>query len=413
MKMLFQTMLSLTFLVTTSLCAEWAVITVPVADMTFREPSELAVAASTSAEELVAALPLSIEHQTYHCPRGYQGLYNEQVEIVTRKDGQVLCRIPTLYYDQDPGGGLEQCYWVLEKNLTPLSQLAGIVIDAIPSSDAAKKTVTLTLPYTDTEVGQTYSLGTKFIRQEAEDTDITYCLVVPNFKTNSVRMIHVPKGHCLPQLARTLPESQQLFMLLIKNLLTSCPPDKVIPFSWGGNSLCHWYANKPAQCVDVSYLDQTAGIWTRDEIEQPHSGYDASSFILRMAQIAGLPYPFKTTLIASQHLTALQPDELLKNGDLLWVPGGLFVINTEENTLIGARGYALGYGKVVEQPLDKVLYKVHSIEELVALHRQNASLQLLKANGEIYRKVDSFRLLKLASCAEKNSVIFKQDQAVA
>jgi len=59
--------------------------------------------------------------------------------------------------------------------------------------------------------------------------------------------------------------------------------------------------------------------------------------------------------MASQ-LEPLKQGEKIREGDLIWIPGHVMVVaSLPNNTIIEARGYRAGYGKIHELPLNKLL----------------------------------------------------------
>ncbi len=74
-----------------------------------------------------------------------------------------------------------------------------------------------------------------------------------------------------------------------------------------------------------------------------NSGYDCSEFVMRMAKIAGVDFPWKTTTAIERSRRALDSQDLLEEGDLIWVQGHVMVVsNIERNEIIESRGYGSG-----------------------------------------------------------------------
>ncbi len=117
---------------------------------------------------------------------------------------------------------------------------------------------------------------------------------------------------------------------------------------------------------------------------------------MRMAKIAGIDFAWKTTTAIRHGQRALMQDDMLQDGDLIWIQGHVMIVsNMQENELIEARGYASGYGCVHRIKLSDMFEDVNSYDDLLERYHTHASLSLKNKQGEFYLKADKFLLLKL------------------
>ncbi|MBA2306888.1 hypothetical protein H0W26_02005, partial [Candidatus Dependentiae bacterium] len=114
--------------------------------------------------------------------------------------------------------------------------------------------------------------------------------------------------------------------------------------------------------------------------------------------ICGIPYFYKNTTTASQSMKTLEAEELLNKGDILWCPGHLMVItDVENNLLIEAIGYGIGYGKLHEISVDKAFKEVKNFSELVSTYRKGLPLERLNSKGCPTNKPAPFKILTMKS----------------
>ena len=126
-----------------------------------------------------------------------------------------------------------------------------------------------------------------------------------------------------------------------------------IPYVWGGFSF-------------TDTIKTTSCFLLKDETTSPKTGLDCVGIIARVAQIYGIPYFYKNTTTIKQCLTPLARNSKLMTGDIIWVPGHVMIVaDLTNHTLIEARGYDHGYGKVQEIPLNEEFKGINTYRDLI------------------------------------------------
>ena len=78
----------------------------------------------------------------------------------------------------------------------------------------------------------------------------------------------------------------------------------------------------------------------------------------------------------------------------------MVVASLQNNTIIEARGYPTGFGKVHELPLHKTFKNINSYADLLNHYFSNKSLYWLDKEGRINSTLHNYKILKLASVWE-------------
>lgn len=350
----------------------YAVITEPVIEMhnSFAPPD---------------TLPASPE--TKSCPRAHQALFNEIARIEDWRDNHVKISFAHVIYGYNgETGEVSNTFWMAKKHCKPLHTLTPELRSAIPESMYGKKpTVILTYPWNG------FSMGTRFCHRCADDTDDHYAIVYIDYLCNEVCADYVPHTHAIEEKERSASEKRALLGALLNNLIdrvASEHPGNIIPYIWGGSSFIEPYQD------EEFYLDD--GVWQRTGNRHPYTGYDCSEFVMRMAQIAGFDFPWKTTTAIKQGLKEIEDDDPLQEGDLIWVPGHVaFVSAIHENELIEARGYASGFGCVHRTTIGDYVEGISTYDELRARSALGKTIRFKDTQGRVLAKEHKVTLLKI------------------
>jgi hypothetical protein len=141
---------------------------------------------------------------------------------------------------------------------------------------------------------------------------------------------------------------------------------------------------------------QKDGVWHRDGENDPYTGYDCSEFIMRMAHIAGIDFPWKTTSAIRHGQRKLTPSDALEEGDIIWVQGHVMVVSTiERNEIIEPRGYGAGYGCVHRIKLNQAFEGITSYDDLIKRYYAEEPIMFKHKNGAPLKPAKAFQLLKL------------------
>lgn len=321
------------------------------------------------------------------CRRAHQGLFNELVDCIEEQDDQVKIAYPNIVYgfDVETQKALST-FWAYKKHLIALHNLDDNLLQTIPNQKYGEEhTVVLIYPW------QKFSVGTRFKHLPDKDTTRSYAIIYADYITNKAVLDLVPHEDAIPEIKQTTPIARKLFVQIINNLIdriAESSPNHVIPYVWGGSSFVEPYADNDFYKKD--------GTWHRNGPDKPYTGYDCSEFVMRMAQIAGLDFPWKTTTAIQRSRRSLSEDDQLETGDLIWTPGHVMIVSSlERNELIEARSYGSGYGCVHRIKLEECFDGITTYEELRERYNTNQPIKYKDKEGLVSEKSTNFKLLKL------------------
>ncbi|TET06239.1 hypothetical protein E3J79_02715 [Candidatus Dependentiae bacterium] len=389
-----------------TLCeAKKALVIVPVADLVGQPLSTSNVLFTYHNIPLAAGTP----KQSAVCPRLHQLLFNEIVDVIEEQDDEVQVNIATVYHLIQISKKPQITYWTHKKNLVQLNDLEKrkIAIHKIPSpidfnnpslKTTHSNTITLLFPWVNPITKQVFSSGTRFVLTPQQLQKNYYSIYLFNPMNFSFTETAIPKQLCLHY--NNLHNNGERIALFIQLLHKWAHQDNgFIPYVWGGCSFINACKKDMFTSHEIKNKKQDLSYFVRDEIQgNPKNGFDCSGLIARAAQICGIPYFLKNTTTLAVQLASLQKKEKLHEGDLIWMPGHVMVVaNIINNTIIEARGYRAGYGKIHELPLHKVFKDITTFSDLQQTYFNNKPLYLLSKENEISSTITTYKLLKLAS----------------
>jgi hypothetical protein len=325
-------------------------------------------------------------NQTAHVKRAYQGLYNQTVEIIGQIPGCTRVKVPGVRYSLR-NDKFDNSFCAKEKDLLRYTLLAESLRSHIPDKQYGKKpTIVLTYPW------KNFSIGTRFVHQPEQDLHNGFAVSYFDFKNKRLVSDVVPYQNGIQEKHKDSQEQRKLMVKLITDLVDRVARQddgrQTIAYVWGGSSCNTLYEDKNFYQSDAGY--------EREGQNEPYSGFDCSSLIMKMAQIAGMNFPWKTSGVMEQALPALQKDEQIENGDLIWFAGHVMMItDVEKNELIQSRGYASGYGSVYKAKLPDVFADINTLDDLRKAYQAHQSLMMKDRNGKDYKKIESFKILKI------------------
>jgi hypothetical protein len=408
MRCLVVLMFSLTSLLQAYHVPYKAVVHVPIADLLGQ--SILDFKLGISVRESYARLPLSSADKASVCLRIHQALFNEIVTVVEETSEEVCIVLPHVFYTTPSDKQEKNSFWTLKRNITPLAVLEEQHLNSacLPEEIDFKKgnmipsnqgVITLWLPFKSSVTGKQYSVGTRFAQAHYKRiTDAAYAVYEYDAEAQQFHMLKIPKKYCFQTGAPyTHQERQEAFVSLVKAWVRL---GSVVPFVWGG---CSFRESCFSDNYHIEHVRDAQGhvssFWVRSEMRNViQSGFDISGLVYRAAQICGIPYYYKNTTTAARYLAEKRTFGSLQEGDLVWVPYGLYIIsNLKENKVIAACGYDPGYGRVVELPLGDVFNNIETFNELVRAINKEETFDLLKADGSVSRTVPDCKILSLSS----------------
>lgn len=351
--------------------------------------------ASLSAERLVlidSVTDMSVSYpapanepaapQERPCKRAHQGLFNEQVELVQEKDGFLqISYDDAVIYGIDSNNQRLSHFWISKQQAVALAHLSQELLSAVPTQK--DNSIVLTLPW------HGLSVGTHLVRTPGKDTGDDYAVVIPNYQTAIIHQHFVPKTHAIEYMQRSTQKSRKLFLRIVNDLINHAHKQaQVIPYVWGGSSYIH--ANDPDDAHHIN------GAWERKKQGLVYTGYDCSELIMRVAQMVGIPFPWKLSGMIHINCRPVSSSQDLENGDIIWIQGHVMIVNNiANNEVIEARGYKSGYGKIHRIKLDELFQNVHTFNDLLEIYFNKKPISLKNRKGGIVKTYDNCKLFKL------------------
>jgi hypothetical protein len=373
---------------------------VPVVDLVAKPFS---VSKNKSIAALYEGISISPERGKDSCLRVHQGIFNEQVTILGYQNEQVHIELTNCFSQPMPGLQCPVQFWTRADWVISHEELDHIGIDHTifpypirydSCYQSSEEYITLIMPWYDLVTDSLYSAGTRFVI--INDLPEGYAIVLYNYQTQHTASSIVPKSIALPGSFKTADEQKKAFVELLQ---IWCSLDDAIPFVWGGTSFSYVCCDDKA-LLEQEYKDGVVrAYWNRPAIKQrPYSGFDASGFIMRAAQIVGAPFFCLNSTTVSHNLRSLQHHEALEEGDILWTPGYVAVVGSiERNELIEAQGYARGYGKMHALKLHNKFANIYSWNDFLYSYERGLPLQSLNKDGYIVNTIPKYILYKFPS----------------
>lgn len=353
-------------------------------------------------------------HMYSSCIRIHQLLFNETVEITEERGNEVCISITNLFYITEKGNEPQTKYWAHKDGFITVEQLEKKDLDLhkfphpISFSEnlepRKQNIITLLFPWYDPITNQTFSAGTRFVKSEKPLTGNTTPIYVFDPKAESFKETKIPLSYTVTvNHMKGKKQKIKTFVRILRKWANL--KHGFIPYTWGGCSFT-------AICSQNSFIKMESGgvknsisYFERPDYQHdPKTGFDCSGLVARVAQICAIPYFFKNTTTLATYLHELEHGDTLREGDLIWIPGHVMVVsNVSKNMLIEARGYASGYGKVHELPLNTVLAPINTYKDLVKAYRNKEQLQLLNVKGQVTATINDIKLLKLESVWSQKS----------
>ncbi len=377
-----------------------AVVIVPVADLAGQSLQEKSKEPVTS---IYKKLSICGKKGEFACPRVHQALFHEFVTVLEERNQEVLVKINNFFFETEKDSTRFDTFWSLKKNFMPLAHLEKhnvnlallpepVMVNQTPRHQ--QKITTLLYPYRDTVNGLTYSAGTRFVQAPLENHERVTAYAL-NPRNTYVHKIEFPKNLVSSTENLTLAQRKKLFVRLCR--MWAHEQKGLIPYVWGGCSLTAFYPQKDFTThEDNDHHGNPITYFKRSDVRHPHSGFDCAGLIARAAQTAGLPYYFKNSTTLAKHLPLHTKNSPLQAGDVIWFPGHVMVMgNIEKNTVIEARHYSHGYGKVHEIPLAEAFKDISTYEQLKQAFLENKPLLRLDKDKNVIQKINNFKLLEM------------------
>lgn len=390
--------------------AELALTIVPIADL-IGEPIQKIVKIPDS-KKAYQHIPLCGAQMPFiSCPRIHQLLFNEVVEILEQRGNELKIALPNLFYISPDKKTRHNSFWTHKDNLISFEQLkkksANLAYIPPPIQFSKKQMhfdpsiITLAFPYQDKKTGLTFSAGTRFALYESTQEDAEsdqYIVAVFDKKKLDFTPMPIAKHVCVRNEARNHTEQIQTFVNLIRSWTKIA--SGFIPYVWGGCSFAAVSSSSTINELPVAHAknSQASMYALENYTHTPKPGFDCTNLIARATQICGIPYFYKNSTTVAHCLAPLTDKDKLQEGDLIWVPRHVMVVGSlEHNTLLEARHYGHGYGKVHEIPLSKVFKGIETYDQLTNAFLNKQAIYRMDNKGTVKDTFSEFKLLKLAS----------------
>jgi hypothetical protein len=376
-------------------CTEpiYAVTLVPVADL-IGQPAH---------DQTYFSLPLFTKPVTA-CPRIHQLLYNEIVTIEEEQGAQVRVSFNSVFYEQRPHGAPQTSFWSLKKNFITFDQLLSkkISLSTIPHpinfrtkkiGSSGQDTVSLLFPHYDSSTHTLFSVGTRFVIAQHENSSKSYSVFVIDPHTISTKLIHLPANKCMRvNYEESMHEKRNRFVNVLRTW--AHPEHGFIPYVWGGCSFTHLHN-------DNHFVEhkENGGVIKFNPIHRhnkPCTGFDCAGMIVRAAQLCTIPFFYKNTATMANHLPEIKEDMKIEEGDIIWFNGHVMIVSDlKKNKIIEARAYSQGYGKIHELPLSAVFKEIGTFEQLRTVAQQKKKISRLQKDGTVAHAISQLKLFKL------------------
>lgn len=377
-----------------------ALITVPVADLV-GSPIHTLLNAPTL-NERYALLPHASAHACRAaCPRMHQLLFNEIVEVLETLKDEVKVRISTAFFITPDNRIPQTTYWMRKDAVTPLYKLTPKEQQLLPppiqyqepQSVHNPSVATVRYPWYDPITHLTFSAGTRFLIIKQTATTVVVWRFVPHLGTSSPMTLE-KKACIIHHPHDTDIDRRALFVTIIRSWAHE--HDGIIPYVLGGTSFTQRLPNMPYAPQTLPYNEQLIGYTRAEDSLVPKGGLDCTGLVLRAAQMAGIGYFLKNSTTIGQYLKPLVVGQKIQEGDVILIKGHvLVVVDVQRNTIVEARSYEHGYGKIQELPLHKVFNAIAHCDDLLHAYFEQKPLDRIDSTGVTRDRFPQFSIMRL------------------
>lgn len=374
-----------------------AVVISPVTDLLLRPMSELKFLYKNGYSYEYMPIYGDIEA----CRRAHQLRANDLVEVLDERDDEVQVSIFSCFYNTRNNAEPHQKYWMRKKDLIPLQTLTNnntpqsCIPKPITLHEPIPNAAILTKPWYDRTSKMLFSAGTRFALDHSDKRH--HYIFVFNPAKQTYTITSCPRAYCKIHYAQSLKEKRSQMIDLARSWTQNY--HGFIPYAWGGCSIVkrmHYHR------VSEYTLETTDGKkysyyqWSGKNYS-PKTGIDCSGLILLAAQSVGIPYFCKNSDTVETTLLPVSAENPLEEGDIIWTKGHVMLVaNLKCHTLIEARGYRHGYGKVQEIPLSEHFKGINTYQDLLACYEYNKPVIRLDKDRNVTGDPVTIKLFKIA-----------------
>jgi hypothetical protein len=361
-----------------------AIVISPVADLLMYPMSDI----SQNYQNALTYEAIPISGTPTACPRLHQLLANEKVLVIREIGDEVNVKVPNTICVLQNGSHLSS-YWMRKKDLMPLRNIPHaheVIPESISPENPAPPCVTLAQPWVEPLTNTHFSAGTRFLSPGREMKKYIIAVFDPKQKRYVKALCPIKK--CMAAPAHDLATQRSQMIALLRSWISK---KQMIPYAFGGCSVRTFIPQsshaRQKQMVLANGAAESYYEWPGHQDEYPKTGLDCSNLVLLAAHMCGIPYVCKNSLAALALLRPVTSKYPLEKGDIIWTDKHLMVVaDLERNTLIEARGYGAGYGKVHEIPLHEEFKGINTYQQLMDCYLNNVPIERLSKDGIIAKK---------------------------
>lgn len=232
-----------------------------------------------------------------------------------------------------------------------------------------------------------------------DSTDNYLCGYMIKNKTDFI-IFEINKDDVLldEDISKSDEEKREFFISLLKGWLGLSEKHKgTIPYFYGGTAI-----NFPLKKLNkIRINDKNFYSWEKkDKKLNMIVGTDCSGLVCLAARISGFKFYLRNSFMQNKYLEKVQSVGDIKNGDIIWIPGHVMIINKDENSIIEAAGYEGNFNGLVENKIYKRFENINNLDDLINLKNEKKPLILISKNGN-KKSFDIFEILSLSS-VDKN-----------
>lgn len=224
-----------------------------------------------------------------------------------------------------------------------------------------------------------------------------------NPKTKDITVTDIPQKFCFLSPTIVSRASSQRDMVQLLRMWTHLSSG-AIPLLCGGISFTKTVSPKKFTLQNKALNGLLFAYWQRSEMtKSPYPGFDASGLICRAAQLCNIPYFYKNSTTAAAYLKPLPINELIHEGDLVIIPGGMLMVSSTEpndHKMIGTFSYSSGYGIITELKLQDLFLYISNYNDLMDAYLSQIPLTAKSADGSKTITYNTYTLYRFPSVWE-------------
>lgn len=328
------------------------------------------------------------------CKRVHQLLFGQIVTVLQETHDQVKIEVPSVYYVVGDKPDKHITFWTQKEGILSIESLplhTRTLLEGTPRSYF----FSLKKPLYVSALRATLSAGTRFYIKELLPQHKISVYVFHAACQSIKEIIFNRSDGILARSHSTYPPADYRSALV--NLLREWAEmhNGFIPYVWGGCSYTTRLNDGEFTRKNTASAGEEVYDWPSFSAT-PKTGFDCSGIILQAATMLGFPYYFKNSHTVMKCLAEVTADESIKKGDIIWIPRHVMVVADADNaTIIEARSYGHGFGKVQELPLSHVFQGIHTFKELQEAIIKQKPLQRLDAQQQPVQEITHVKILNL------------------